>query len=218
LLDELRDDNQQAWETFVNKYTPVIRGFVRTYLPLSEVDDVVQNTLSTFVKAYRKGAYTRSKGSFRSWLGTIAINKARELWRTPRLRDARMQRSTDTTGYTVSELAADPRRSDLEMRWDQEWAAHLLASVRRQLCCEFEPESICVFDLCVIENRSTSDVAQLLRKTTGAVATTKFRTRKRFIELARDFACSHNVVSDVRWALKRQSHRAHLGGCGFRKF
>lgn len=213
LLDALRDEKQtQAWEAFFDKYAPVIRSFVRGIVPVTEIDDVVQDTLLTFVKAYRKGAYDRSRGSFRSWLYTVAKRKALELQRKHSRRATHKYRAHGATDYDPVKDAADPRRSDLEVRWEQEWADHLLDSVQRQLCLEFEPDSLRVFDLCVLQHHSTGDVAQLLGKTSGAVATTKLRTKRRFLELARAFACSDDVASDVRRALKRRSHCDRLGG------
>jgi RNA polymerase sigma-70 factor (ECF subfamily) len=82
LLDDLRDrSNDLAWTQIDARFRPVIAGLARR-LGLSEADseEVAQQTIAEFARAYREGRYDRSKGRLSSWILGIAHHTAlREL-------------------------------------------------------------------------------------------------------------------------------------------
>lgn len=84
LLDALQDHrNEPAWAQIDSRYRPVIRGLAR-HLGLSESDseEVAQQTLSEFVRAYREGRYDRTKGRLSSWILGIAHHTTLKLIRS----------------------------------------------------------------------------------------------------------------------------------------
>jgi RNA polymerase sigma-70 factor (ECF subfamily) len=84
LLDALRDmSNELAWTHIDARYRAVIAGLARRLgLRDSEADEVAQQTLSEFVRAYRDGRYDREKGRLSSWILGIAHHTALKAMRT----------------------------------------------------------------------------------------------------------------------------------------
>jgi len=86
LLEALRDPSDRpAWEHLDARYRAVIAGFARRLgLNESDADEVAQQTLVEFVRAYRDNRYDRSKGRLSSWILGIAHNVARKSVRSRR--------------------------------------------------------------------------------------------------------------------------------------
>lgn len=86
LLDALKDtSNELAWSHIDGRFRPVIAGLARRLgLRESEADEVAQQTLAEFVRAYRDGRYDRGKGRLSSWILGIAHNTALKAMRTGR--------------------------------------------------------------------------------------------------------------------------------------
>jgi RNA polymerase sigma-70 factor (ECF subfamily) len=78
LLDSLHDrSNELVWEQIDARYRPVVAALARRLgLSVSEADEVAQQTLSEFVRAYREGRYDRTKGRLSSWIMGIAHHTA----------------------------------------------------------------------------------------------------------------------------------------------
>ena len=76
LLDALRDNsNEPAWAHIDARYRPVLTGMARRLgLGQSDAEDVAQQALTEFVRAFRDGRYDRSKGRLSSWILGIARN------------------------------------------------------------------------------------------------------------------------------------------------
>jgi RNA polymerase sigma-70 factor, ECF subfamily len=74
LLDALHDrSNELAWSHVDARFRPVIAGLARRLgLRESDADEVAQQTLAEFVRAYREGRYDRTKGRLSSWILGIA--------------------------------------------------------------------------------------------------------------------------------------------------
>jgi len=89
LLDALRgvgdQSNELAWAHIDQRFRPVIVGLARRLgLRESEADEVGQQTLSEFVKAYREGRYDRTKGRLSSWILGIAHHTTLKVMRGSR--------------------------------------------------------------------------------------------------------------------------------------
>lgn len=77
LLESLQDPLQQTvWCEFDDRFRPLITAFgVRLGLDASEAEDVAQETLVEFLRAYRDGKYDRSRGRLSSWIISIAQHR-----------------------------------------------------------------------------------------------------------------------------------------------
>lgn len=88
LLDALRDrGNEPVWLHIDARYRPIIRGLAHRFgLGATDADDVAQQTLGEFVRAFREDRYDRSKGRLSSWILGIAHNLLLKAMRSRRVR------------------------------------------------------------------------------------------------------------------------------------
>lgn len=183
VLENLRCSQEDAWKQFVSRFRGPIVRFARDFgLGPEEAEDVAQDTLLDFVRAYREGQYDRDKGRLSAWLFGIAhrraLNAGRRLARGPRPLAAGQR-----TAFWDN-LADEPasRRS-----WDQAWRQSVLEQCLGHLRAEMESRTIRAFELFAIERRPAADVARELDMSRNAVFIAKHRVLKRILELTREF-------------------------------
>ena len=82
LLERLRQSpEREAWEKFVEMYTPLLVGWTRRLaLPDQEAADLIQDIFTVLVEKLPGFDYNPDK-SFRAWLKTILRNRWRNLLR-----------------------------------------------------------------------------------------------------------------------------------------
>ena len=74
LLDDVRDPrNHAAWEKFIARYGPMIRGWCRHWYP-READDRAYDVFAELIFRMINFEYDPSKGRFRGWLKTVTHN------------------------------------------------------------------------------------------------------------------------------------------------
>ncbi len=67
VLEQLLDSEAAVWSVFVDRFrTPVVRVAQEFGLDAEGAEDVAQETLTDFMRAYREGKYDRTKGKLRS--------------------------------------------------------------------------------------------------------------------------------------------------------
>jgi RNA polymerase sigma factor (sigma-70 family) len=84
LLEQIKDpEDHQAWARFCALYEPMLRGWIRRGgVPLPDVDDLVQEALTSVARAMPPFRYERGKGGgFRGYLRIIVRNKLMDYWR-----------------------------------------------------------------------------------------------------------------------------------------
>jgi DNA-directed RNA polymerase specialized sigma24 family protein len=113
LLDALHDtSNELAWSHIDARYRPVIVGLARRLgLRDSEADEVGQQTLSEFVRAYRERRYDRAKGRLSSWILGIAHHTALKSLRNTR---------RDGSATALEHVPASPDEPHLRSIWTDE--------------------------------------------------------------------------------------------------
>ena len=77
LLTRVKDSaNRDAWEEFVQQYSPVVYGFARTRgLQDADAADITQDVLWSVSRHIHKMEYDPARGTFRGWLYTVTRNK-----------------------------------------------------------------------------------------------------------------------------------------------
>ena len=120
LLERLKHpQDREAWERFVQLYTPLLYGWARrTGLDHNDTADLLQDVFATLVEQMPTFRYQRG-GSFRGWLRTVLLNRWRELQR-------RKQPLLAAPG--TLEIVPQPQSPDLA--GEAEERAELLARVR----------------------------------------------------------------------------------------
>ena len=174
LLERLRQSNQtQAWERFVELYTPLLIYWSRrTGLQAQDAADLVQDIFVLLVQKIPEFTYQKDQ-SFRGWLRTILMNK----WRN-RLRDnARSAANADS-----AELSGLVGENGLESHWEQEHRQHLVKRALELMQADFEPKTWKACWGLVVEGRSGAELATELGVSENAVYIAKWRVLRRLRE------------------------------------
>jgi RNA polymerase sigma factor (sigma-70 family) len=179
LLESLRNAEDTAWEEFVGRFRAPIVRFARDLgLAADEAEDVAQETLMDFLKAYRSGQYDRAKGRLSAWLFGIARRRVRNA----RRREAGRPRPVtgpDRTAFWENLPDEDAARRSWDASWERAVIEHCLQQVR----IEVEPTTIRAFELFAIQGRPAAEVAGELGLSRNAVFIAKHRVMKRILEL-----------------------------------
>ncbi len=182
LLEGLRDpENEEAWRRFSDRYRPMTIAFAAK-LGLTEHDaqDAGQEAMLAFVTGYRQGAYDRAKGRLRSWLFGIAYRKVKDIQRTAGQERPLADRS-DASAWLASVAAPDTAQAV----WEQEWQRAVLRACMAEATGSFEPQTLRVFELYVLEEWPAKKVADYLGITRNAVFVAKNHVTSHLRELAR---------------------------------
>jgi len=180
ILLGLRANDSTIWQAYVERYRPLLLSYCRRFgLRDDDADDVSQQTLAAFCKAYQDGKYDRERGRLRVWLFAIARNQIITWHRRRPDREHQIADDASQTGFF--ETLGDEKR--LEELWDQQWREavmqYCLAEVRR----EVEPRTFEAFELFAGKGIPAEQVAQQLGMTAMAVFGAKRRILRRVREL-----------------------------------
>jgi RNA polymerase sigma-70 factor (ECF subfamily) len=183
LLERLKDTaDQRSWEEFNVIYGTLIRGFaLKAGCTESEADEVTQETMAAMVEHLPEFHYDPKHCSFKTWL----LNLSR--WRvTDQLRKrlpvpprpASSDASEAGTRTDTIERVPDPAGLELEQLWDGEWRARLLEKACERVKKQVESKEWQIFDLYVLKEWKSSQVARALGVNLGRVYITKHRVGK----------------------------------------
>lgn len=188
LLIRVRDArDSDAWEQFLDIYTPLVSGFCRKRgLQTADAADVTQEVLSTVAVAIRNFDYDPAKGSFRSWLLRITYNKLGNFF-NKRKREPRGSGATSVRKL----LEAQPTLED-SREWDREYKRRLFEWAAGEIRGEFQPTTWNAFWHTTVDRQSGKRVAEDLGMKIGAVYQAKSRVlarlRTRILEIEDDDA------------------------------
>jgi RNA polymerase sigma-70 factor (ECF subfamily) len=78
LLESLKDPARDSvWAEFDARYRPILIAFGRRFgLTPTDAEEIAQDTLAAFLRAYREGKYDRTRGRLSSWIISIAQHQA----------------------------------------------------------------------------------------------------------------------------------------------
>lgn len=182
-LNRLRDAEETTWQQFVERFRlPIIHFANGLGLAAHDAEDVAQETLLDFVKAYREGQYDRRKGHLRDWLFGIAYRRVLNA-RKKCVRDQKQSPAPDHTAFWGNL----PDQETARQSWDESWQKTVLEICLEQVRMEVEPITIHAFELFAIQGKPANLVAQQLEMTTNAVFLAKHRVLKRVLELKSEF-------------------------------
>jgi RNA polymerase sigma-70 factor (ECF subfamily) len=183
LLDRLqRQRRPEDWTRFVELYEPFIRRFIRMDPKLAaDADDVCQEVMRKIVLHLTHFERNR-EGSLRCWLRTITANEVSGYWRQ-KLRKGNASAPADDL---LIESLADPNNA-LSEEWDREHGRHILSKLQELVAPEFSPVTWRAFELRVLEERSSTEVAELLQISRNAVDIAKSRVLARLRREAAGF-------------------------------
>jgi RNA polymerase sigma-70 factor (ECF subfamily) len=164
----------QAWETFVDRYTPLVAGWCRRWqLQSADVQDVTQEVLLKLARHIRKFPYEPAKGHFRGWLLTLTRN----VWRD--LRDSRRRAGWASGDSHMQRLLEEQEdRNGLAEALDQGFLVELYQEAQARVQLRVSRDTWQAFQLLALEGRSGADVAAKLHMKVATVYTAKNRVQK----------------------------------------
>ncbi|MBI2479964.1 MAG: sigma-70 family RNA polymerase sigma factor [Planctomycetia bacterium] len=176
LIQRARQQDPEAWQRLSRLYTPLVYGWARQAgLQACDAADVVQEVFRSVFNRVADFRKDRESDSFRGWLWTITRNKIRDHFRR-----GRMQPQALGGSAARARVAAVP---------DEEWSTATLPGedselelVHRALDLirlEFESQTWQAFWKAAAEGRTSSDVAEELGISPGAVRQAKYRVLSR---------------------------------------
>lgn len=181
LLLRAQAGDAASWERLVSIYEPLIRQWLhRQGVTPQDADDLVQDVLVVLTRQLPSFRHAGRPGSFRTWLRTIAVNRAREFWRAGKVRQ---QAGGGSTFLQVLEQLDDPE-SDLSREWDAQHDRHVCQRLLLIIAQDFEPNTLKAFSRLVFDGASGADVAEELGMTRAAVFMAQSRVLKRLREEA----------------------------------
>lgn len=136
LLSRLRDwEDESSWNRFFETYGPIIYAVaLKSGLSDADAEDVVQETIMAVAKKMKEFHYDRAKGSFKSWLLTIARSKMVDRWRKSQCRPATVQPVEESSGETAFiDRLPDMNQVAPELAWEEEWKSNLMAAAQARL-------------------------------------------------------------------------------------
>ncbi len=172
LLDALRDNaNDPVWAQIDARYRPVVTAMARR-LGLSEADadEVAQQTLTEFVKAYGEERYDRNKGRLSSWILGIAHHSILRIIR----RNGREDSTTTSLGEVVDEPAL---RSIWADERDRAILAQALDTLRGE--SDVDERTLLAFELVSLRGVPAAEAGAQCNMTVDQVYVSKSRVVKR---------------------------------------
>jgi RNA polymerase sigma-70 factor (ECF subfamily) len=176
LLARIRDvRDQDAWRRFVQIYAPVVYGYAREHgLQDADAADLTQEVLHAVSAATGRLNYDPKRGSFRSWLFTVAHHKVYDLL-------AQQRRQCRGTGGAGDQelLEAQPAHDQDRDLWEREYEQRLFNWAAEQVRDRFHDSTWQAFWQTAVEGKSGKAVAQRLGMTVAAVYLAKSRVMAR---------------------------------------
>jgi RNA polymerase sigma-70 factor (ECF subfamily) len=178
LLLRLRDTgNADAWEQFVDIYTPLIYGFCRQRgLQEADAADVAQEVMRAVARAMERFEYNSNRGKFRNWLLTVVRSKLNNFL-------ASRQRAPDPAGQTAIQTLLEREPTPAEQSdWDAEYYRRIFHWAAARVRPDFQESTWKAFWRSAVEQQDGRTVAEELGLSLGAVYVAKSRVLARLKE------------------------------------
>lgn len=172
LLLRLRDRcDADSWSQFVLTYAPIIQDFLRKRgLQDADARDLTQEVLAAVAAAIGTFEYSSKRGSFRSWLFTITVNRLRNFYRDAQ---RRIQGSGDTAVRQLLEEQPDPCNGFAV--WDTIYEQRIFQRAAELVRRDVRETTWRAFWQTAVEGRPAKDVAAELGMTQASVYLAKGR-------------------------------------------
>jgi RNA polymerase sigma factor (sigma-70 family) len=182
LLERLRDPRDaDAWARLNDLYAPLIRAWAeRLGVRGADADDLVQDVLTVVVRRFPDFVHPERPGAFRGWLRAIAVNCARDAWRSRRV-TPQAPGGTDFGGYLAR--LEDPGDA-LSREWDREHDVYVARRLLERIKPDFEAKTWELFRRFVVDGQPAEEVAAACATTPNAVYIAKSRVLARLREEA----------------------------------
>ena len=168
LINKLASGNETGWQEFENTYRGLIVSVALKHgVSVADTDDIMQVVMLALFNN-GKFNYSREKhGKFRTYLGGIIRHKIADHFRKTK--------SVSPDGFSENEEYALP---EFEAVYLAEYRQYILNAAIEDLKQSVSPEYFEAFQLCVLQDISDKQAAQLLGEKPNTVTIRKKRCRE----------------------------------------
>lgn len=174
LIQRLKTHDAEAWQRLLDLYVPLVFSWCRhSGLQAQDAADVVQEVFRAVLRGIAEFQYRRPTDTFRGWLRTITKNKIRDHFR-------------DQAGIPVAMGGSEAHLRFMEVAamepGDSPESGPVSSLIRRALeliRAEFEDRTWQAFWLMAVGQQSSTEVAQKMKMTPGAVRQAKYKVLRR---------------------------------------
>lgn len=167
LIRVRKPDDSVAWSEFYELYSPLLYQYAKARgLSDSDADEIRSSCLATLVTHIREFKYDRSKGTFKSWLRRIVVNRVIDL-----------QRKRRPLQLGDSDEAVLDQGGNPEEMFDEKWKLYHLKYCLEQVRGKVPSQTFGAFEL-LADDHSVDHVCQRLSMTANQVYKAKARILK----------------------------------------
>jgi RNA polymerase sigma factor (sigma-70 family) len=171
-----KDATEDDWRVFYDKYKDVIISFCKKQgIDEFSAHDVLQETMVLLMRKLPGFEYNPQRGRFRNWLLTLVFGKVRDAQR--RALRAKLIFAEQEVGekFETSPAVTCPATDALENAWN----LAVIEEALRRIKEDFEPQTLAIFEACVVEGLSAPEIALRFGVQKNAVYQIKNRLGKR---------------------------------------
>ena len=170
MLQKVGNNDEAAWNAFVDYYTPLIRLRAQDMkLTEQETDDLRQDVCVAMFKSSAVARYDKSQGSFRNYLRTIITNCAIDILR-------KRESPVDITTIDDPPVEEDDR-------FEQEWRKFLYEKALEEVRANCDPATYMAFELYAIRGLPVQTVAEMVSLKEASVYQAKTRITQRLTDI-----------------------------------
>lgn len=184
LINQARNNDEDAWQKMCNIYSPLVVHWVRKVgIQSEDVNDIVQDVFQIVFKNIRRFEKDKPSDTFRGWLWTITRNEIRGWFKKQKAAKVKAVGGSDAN----NKLAKIPDWVDddsaiHELPVDSATEAIVVQRAAEAIKDDFKSQTWQAFWRTTVEGRSSTEIAEDLGITTGAVRQAKFRVLARLRE------------------------------------
>jgi RNA polymerase sigma factor (sigma-70 family) len=178
LLVRLRNwEDHESWKSFFETYWRIIyNAATRAGLSDAEAQDVVQETVLSVAKAMPNFEYNQTRQSFKGWLLQLTNWRIDDQFRKrPQVSFVSGSGTHTSTRTATINRVADPAGPPLEAIWEEEWERHLIDTAMERVKNKVDARQYQLFELCVVSQWSTGEVAKALKVSPARVYLARHR-------------------------------------------
>jgi RNA polymerase sigma-70 factor (ECF subfamily) len=166
--------DHDAWAEFVRIYEPAVYRFARKRgMQHADASELSQDVLTRIIQAVPRWEPGRSRGSFRSWLFTVARSRLVDAWREAGRK--RVSLGTAADDQRLDDLAGAVSGEDL----DAELRREVIRTSSEQIRSEFHEATWQVFWRTSVDGEAIARVASDLKLSIGAAYAARSRVLAR---------------------------------------
>jgi RNA polymerase sigma factor (sigma-70 family) len=165
-------NDEQAWAELEKHYRRFIYYILNGMgIEADDIDDVTQQIMISLTKDL--SGYDRSRGHFRTWLGTVIRNAALTHFRNKRNRQKCIERFIENQDPDIN-----IQIPEIDKRIEREWAAYVSNLAMERVQEVFTGQAIEVFKL-GLDGLSAEEIAKKTGLSVASVYTLKKRVKRR---------------------------------------